>query len=130
MGVAPDGLLLHCLSRNPKTYPHPRLQDFPRWMKAQTNTGKQRVALRQELVVAADGLLCVVCPFDESMLNQCRTVSYHNFDPRGASRQGRFLAPLSIRTFNIGMCRDTLSGGPSQTNDKTQLYINKTKIRP
>ena len=35
-------------TRNPKSYPHPRLQDFPRRKKRPNNTGKQRIAWRQE----------------------------------------------------------------------------------
>ena len=31
----------HAFFRNPKIYPHPRLQDFPSWKKTLKNTGKQ-----------------------------------------------------------------------------------------
>ena len=37
------------IPRNPTSYPHPRLQEFPRWKKTLTNTGNQRLAWRQEL---------------------------------------------------------------------------------
>ena len=34
--------------RNPKSYPHSRLQGLPRWKKTTENTRKQRLAWRQE----------------------------------------------------------------------------------
>ena len=34
--------------RNPRSYPHPRLQDFPGRKKTPKNTGRQRIAWRQE----------------------------------------------------------------------------------
>ena len=34
--------------RNPTSYPHPRLQDFPRWKRRSKNAREQRIAWRQE----------------------------------------------------------------------------------
>ena len=34
--------------RSPKSYPHPRLQGFPTWKRTPQDTGKERIAWRQE----------------------------------------------------------------------------------
>ena len=48
--------------RNPKTYPHPKFLDFPRWKKTRTDAGKRRAAWRQELGGAGIDAVVLVDP--------------------------------------------------------------------
>ena len=48
-GTAPASPPFPAHPRNPTSYPHPRLQDFPTWKRTLQNTGTLRVAWRQDL---------------------------------------------------------------------------------